>query len=98
MVNGGGKDHRQLKREIEYLRNHPLSFLGRNRPSSGLVSWLKARITSHSDSIKLANLLKTRRINLHGREKASLQVLAGYAFSEKDSVERYAALTWVRSH
>jgi hypothetical protein len=96
MVKGGVKDHHQLKREIEYLRNHPLNFLGRDRPNSGLVNWLKARIASRSDSIKLANLLKTRRLDLHGREKAWLQVLAGYAFSEKDSVERYAALTWIR--
>jgi hypothetical protein len=96
MVKGGVKDHHQLKREIEYLRNHPLNFLGRDRPNSGLVNWLKARIASHSDSIKLANLLKTRGLDLHGREKAWLQILAGYAFSEKDSVERYAALTWIR--
>lgn len=96
MVNGGVKDHGRLKREIEHLRNHPLSFLGRDRPNSRLVDWLKARIVSQSDSIKLANLLRTRRINLHGRERAWLQVLAGYAFSETDSIERFAALTWIR--
>ncbi len=96
MVKGGVKDHDRLKREIEHLRNHPLSFLGRDRPNRGLVDWLKARIASRSDSIKLANLLKTRRIDLQGRERAWLQVLAGYAFSEKDSVERYAALSWIR--
>jgi hypothetical protein len=96
MVKGGVKDHNRLKQEIEHLRNHPLSFLGRDRPNRGLVDWLKGRITSHSDSIKLANLLKTRRIDPQGREKAWLQVLAGYAFSEEDSVERYAALSWIR--
>ena len=96
MVKGGVKDHDRLKLEIEYLRNHPLSFLGRDRPNSGLVDWLKTRIASRSESIKLANLLKTRRIDLHGRERAWLQVLAGYAFSEKDSLERFAALTWLR--
>ncbi len=96
MLKGGVKDHDRLKREIEHLRNHPLSFLGRDRPNRGLIDWLKARIASRSDSIKLANLLKTRRIDLHGREKAWLQVLAGYAFSERDSVERYAALSWIR--
>ena len=96
MVNGGVKDHDRLEREIEHLRNHPLSFLGRERPNRGLVDWLKARIASNPDSIKLANLLKTPCIDLQGREKAWLQVLAGYAFSEKDSVERYAALSWIR--
>jgi hypothetical protein len=96
MVNGGVKDHDSLKREIEHLRNHPLSFLGRNRPNSGLVDWLKTRIASRLDSIRLANLLKTRGVDLQGREKAWLQVLAGYAFSEKDSVERFAALSWIR--
>jgi hypothetical protein len=96
MVRGGVKDHDRLKREIEHLRNHPLSFLGRDRPNRGLVDWLKARIASRLDSIKLANLLKTRHIDLQGREKAWLQVLAGYAFAEKDSVERYAALSWIR--
>ena len=96
MVKGGVRDHDRLKREIEHLRNHPLSFLGRDRPNRGLVDWLKALIASRSDSIKLANLLKTHRIDLQGREKAWLQVLAGYTFSEKDSVERYAALSWFR--
>lgn len=96
MLKGGVKDHDRLKREIEHLRNHPLSFLGRDRPNRGLIDWLKASIASRSDSIKLANLLRARRIDLHGREKAWLQVLAGYAFSEKDSVERYAALSWIR--
>jgi hypothetical protein len=96
MVNGGVQDHDSLKREIEHLRNHPLSFLGRDRPNGGLVDWLKARIASRLDSIKLANLLRTRCIDLQGHEKAWLQVLAGYAFSEKDSVERYAALSWIR--
>ena len=96
MIKGGVKDHDRLKREIEHLRNHPLSFLGHDRPNRGLVDWLRARIGSRPDSIKLANLLKTRRIDLNGREKAWLQVLAGYAFSEKDSVERYAALSWIR--
>ncbi len=96
MVKGGVNDHDRLKREIEHLRSHPLSFLGRDRSNSGLVDWLKARIASRSDSIKLANLLNTRRIYLQGREKAWLQVLAGYAFSENDSVQRYAALSWIR--
>lgn len=96
MVKGGVKDRDSLKQEIEYLRKHPLSFLGRDRPNSGLVDWLKAQIGSHPDSMKLVSLLNTRGINLNGREKAWLQVLAGYAFSEKDSVERYAALTWLR--
>jgi hypothetical protein len=96
MVKGGVKDHDRLKREIDHLRKHPLSFLGRDRPNRGLIDWLKARIASGSDSIKLAHLLKTRHIDLHGREKGWLQVLAGYAFSEPDSVERYAALSWLR--
>ena len=96
MVKGGVKDHDSLKREIEHLRNHPLSFLGRDRPNRGLVDWLKTRIASRLDSIKLANLLRTRGIDLQGRERAWLQVLAGYAFSEKDSIERYAALSWIR--
>ena len=96
MVKGGLKEHDRLKQEIEQLRKHPLSFLGRDRPNRGLIDWLKARIASHSDSIKLANLLKKRRVDLQGREKAWLQVLAGYAFSEKNSVERYAALSWIR--
>ena len=46
MVNGGVKDHDRLKQEIEYLRKHPLSFLGRDRPNSVLVDWLKARIAT----------------------------------------------------
>jgi hypothetical protein len=96
MVNGGLKDHERLKREIEHLRNHPLSFLGRDRPNKALVDWLRARIASRSDSIRLANLLRTRGIDLQGRERAWLQVLAGYAFSERDSIERYSALSWIR--
>jgi hypothetical protein len=96
MVKGGVKDHDRLKQEIEHLRKHPLRFLSRNRPNRILVDWLKARIASRTDSIRLANLLKTRHIDLQGREKAWLQVLTGYVFSEKDSVERYAALSWIR--
>jgi hypothetical protein len=96
MVNGGMKDHDRLEREIEHLRNHPLGFLGRHRPNRGLVDWLKARIASRLDSIKLASLLRTRGVDLQGREKAWLQVLSGYAFSEKDSVEHYASLSWIR--
>ena len=96
MIKGGLKDHDRLEREIEHLRLHPLSFFGRSRPNKGLVDWLRARIASRSDLIKLAYLLKTRHIDLEGRERAWLQALAGYAFSEMDSLERYAALTWIR--
>ncbi len=97
MVQGGVNDHDQLKREIEYLRNHPLSFLGGDQRNSGLVDWLKARINTRRDLTKLADLLRQRGLDLHGREKAWLQVLAAYAFSERGSVERDAALTWIRS-
>src|SRR5215470_19030956 len=74
MLKGGVKDHDRLKQEIEYLRNHPLSIFGRDRKNSVLVEWLKARIASRADVTKLADLLKSRHINLHGRERAWLQV------------------------
>src|SRR5262249_51366410 len=87
MVKGGLKDHDRLEREIDHLRNHPLSFLGRDRPNKGLVDWLKARIASRLDSIKLAHSLETRAIHLESRETACLRVLSGYTFSEKAIVE-----------
>jgi hypothetical protein len=96
MVTGGVKDHDRLQQEIDYLRNHPLSIFGRDRQNSVLIDWLKARIGARADVTKLADLLKSRYINLDGRERAWLQVLAVYAFSEKGGVERHAALTWMR--
>src|SRR5262249_105891 len=86
----------RFKREIESLRSNPLSSLGGDGANRGLTDWLRASIASRADLVKFANLLKTRHIDLDGREGAWLQVLAGYAFSEKNSVERYAALTWIR--
>jgi hypothetical protein len=70
--------------------------LGPACPNKGLTDWLKACLDHQADLTKLAGLLKRRGVDLGGREKAWLRVLAGYAFAAIDSVERDAALTWLR--
>src|SRR5262249_22060373 len=45
---------------------------------------------------KLAGLLRDRGVVLYGRETAWLRILAAYAFNNSDSLERDAALKWLR--
>jgi hypothetical protein len=61
------------------------------------VSSASSRLAKQDDLVKLAQLLNRHDINLDGREKIWLRVLAGYAFFPADSVERGAALTWLRA-
>ncbi|MGH6839905.1 MAG: hypothetical protein ACREDT_14120 [Methylocella sp.] len=96
MADGGVKDYAGVKKEIEYLRDHPLEVLGPARPNKILIDWLHACLDHQADLTKLVGLLKRRGVDLGGREKAWLRVLAGYAFTAIDSVERDAALTWLR--
>jgi hypothetical protein len=97
MAHGGVIDYNKVKKEVDYLRKHPLEVLSRSRSNTVLIDWLKDRLAKQNDLIKLAHLLNRHDINLDGREKIWLRVLAGYAFFPVDSVERDAALAWLRA-
>ena len=100
MADGAISDYESVKPAIDYLREHPLQVLGPACPykplNETLIKWLRARLDDSSDVIRLGALFRRRGVELDGREKAWLRVLAGYAFSPSASVERDAALTWLR--
>src|SRR5438874_647795 len=77
-------------------RAHPLKVFGQAERSKALIDWIKSRIHDPAVMQKLTGLLKKRGIDLVGREAAWLKVLAGYAFSDADSLERDAGLKWLR--
>jgi hypothetical protein len=97
MADGGVKDYSRIQDAVEYLRAHPLKVLGQAPGSSALIEWIKSGLHDPTVLQKLARLLRKRGIDLIGRETAWLKVLAGYAFSKADSLERDAALKWLRA-
>src|SRR5262249_23900577 len=90
MANVGVRDYEAVKSEIDYLRTHPLEIVGANRSSTVLRDWLRARLDDANDLFNLGNLLLRRGLQLDGREKAWLKILAGYAFSTEASLARDA--------
>jgi hypothetical protein len=104
MAKGGAKDYSRIQDAIKYLRAHPLKVLGYAPGSNALIEWMKSGLGDQMVLQNLAGLLrKQARRNAHGggcdligREAAWLKVLAGYAFSDVDSLERDAALKWLR--
>jgi hypothetical protein len=97
MAEGGVEDYSRIADAVEYLRAYPLKVLGQAPASKVLVEWMKSRLDDKTILHKLVGLLRKRDIDLMGRETAWLKVLAAYAFSEADSLERDAALKWLRS-
>jgi hypothetical protein len=93
---GGVKDYSRIHDAVKYLRAHPLKVLGQAPGSKALIEWMKSGLGDQTVLQKLAGLLRNRSVDLIGRETAWLKVLAGYAFSEVDSLERDAALKWLR--
>jgi hypothetical protein len=92
----GVRNSANIKNELDYLREHPLETFGANRTNSALSKWLQARLEDPADMVKLGALLRQRGLELDGKEKAWLKVLAGYAFAPRDSLSQDAALTWLR--
>ncbi len=97
LTDAGNANDAGLQLAVDYLRDHPLKALGRSRPNEVLIDWIKSCLESEVALSKLAGLLRRRGVVVHGKEKAWLKVLAGYAFAESDSVERDAALKWLRA-
>jgi hypothetical protein len=92
-----GLDHQEsVKKAISHLRDHPLEIFAKGRTNKVLLDWLKAQLAEPNSIVKLARLLNDRGVILQGKEQAWLRVLAGYAFVGDDSIERDAALTWLR--
>ncbi len=85
----------QVQDAVKSLRAHPLKVLGQT--STVLIRWLKSRFDDRAELGKLGALLKEREMNLAQRETAWLKVLAGYAFTLPHSLEREAALKWLRA-
>jgi hypothetical protein len=90
------KNDSRIGDAVKYLRAHPLKVLGRASGSKPLVELIKSRLGDQTFLQKLARLLKTRGIDLVGRETAWLKVLTGYAFHAADGLEQDAALKWLR--
>ncbi|GLH80280.1 hypothetical protein SSBR45G_51890 [Bradyrhizobium sp. SSBR45G] len=63
----------------------------------GRRAWLGALFAGNGPINRLAGLLGSRHIDLHGREKAWLKVLVACAFDDADSERRRAALKWLRA-
>jgi hypothetical protein len=93
MASGGVRNYETVKDGIDNLRHHPLEILGAG--CSNTRDWLCARLGDAKDLARFGALLR-RDLNLDGRERAWLKVLAGYAFSTDGSPARDAAITWLR--
>src|SRR5260370_11220309 len=61
MAHGGVIDYNKVKKEVDYLRKHPLEVLSRSRSNTVLINWLKDRLAKQDDLLNLAQLL-----NQHG--------------------------------
>jgi hypothetical protein len=96
MMATGLTDDPKVKEAVDYLREHPLDILGPGRPNEALIDWLKARLDDPADLSKLGNFLRQRKVDVNGREKAWLKVLAGYVFTDAGSRERDASMAWLR--
>ncbi len=96
MAEGGVEDYSRIESAVKYLRAHPLKVLGHAPGSNALIQWMKSRLDDRAVLQKLAGLLRNRGVVLSGRETAWLKVLAAYGFNGSDSLERDAALKWLR--
>ncbi|MGO9007361.1 MAG: hypothetical protein ACLQIQ_21970 [Beijerinckiaceae bacterium] len=85
-----------LNSALNYVREHPLKMLAPGQTNKVLIDWLKSALDDRTLAAKLAHLLHKRDIDLHGRENAWLKVLGTFAFAESLSLEREAALKWIR--
>jgi len=97
MSDGPVKDQTYVQDAVKDLRANPLTTLGNTAKSKVMINWMKTKFQDQSEIRKLARLLKSRQIELEGRETAWLRVLAGYAFSKVDGEERDAAIKWLRA-
>lgn len=70
--------------------------LGQAPGSEAPIEWMKSGLDDQTVRQKLAGLLRKRGVDLIRRETAWLKVLAGYAFSAANSLQRDAALKWLR--
>jgi hypothetical protein len=96
MADGGVQNYSRIQDAVNYLRAHPLKVLGQAPGSKSLIDWMRSRLDDNAELQKLARLLRKRGVDLDMREAAWLRVLAGCAFSSADSLERDAALKWLR--
>ncbi len=94
MARGPVRNYSEVQNAMNNLRAHPLKVF--DQPTNVLINWMKSRFEDRSELPKLAELLRERDIDLSGRETAWLRVLAGYAFTQPGSLEREAALKWLR--
>jgi len=97
MSDGPVKNQPLVQDAVKDLRANPLTMLGHTPKSKVLINWMKTKLQDQSEIRKLASLLKSRHVELEGREAAWLRVLAGYAFTKADGQERDAALKWLRA-
>lgn len=61
------------------------------------ITWLSGLYSEPAPINRLSSLLSRRRIDLQGREKAWLKVLAACAFDDPSSESRSAAIKWLRA-
>lgn len=96
MTSRGLDKQESIKSAIKHLRDHPLEVFAKGRSNQALLDWLRARIQSPEDLVLLTGQLSERGLRLDGKGKAWLKVLAGYALSDSHSLQRDAALCWLR--
>jgi hypothetical protein len=65
--------------------------------SSRWIAWLGGLFADDGPINRLSSVLNSRHIDLHGREKAWLKVLAACAFDEPGGERRSTALKWLRA-
>jgi hypothetical protein len=89
----GYPDVRQAVPFLRQLANYALSASDTPR----WIAWLSRLYSDSAPINRLSSLLSRRHIDLLGREKAWLRVLAACAFDDPHSESRSAALKWLRA-
>jgi hypothetical protein len=92
----GIPNHPDVKQAVPFLRQ-----LGNNAlpeaEAHRWIAWVGGLFTDSGPISRLSGRLTRRHIDLHGREKAWLKVLAACALDDPSSASRSAALKWLRA-
>jgi len=68
MSDGSVKNQPLVQDAVKDLRANPLTMLGHTSKSKVLINWMKTKLQDQSEIRKLASLLKSRHVELEGRE------------------------------
>ncbi|MGY3450267.1 hypothetical protein [Bradyrhizobium sp. USDA 4353] len=86
----------EIAEAVPFLRQLANGELG-SAETARWTKWLGGLFADAGPINRLSNLLNRRHIDLQGRERAWLKVLAAYATDTPDGESRQAALKWMRA-